>query len=256
MTRGHGAGRPNVVFILADDLGWCDLGIEGSRFYESPHLDRLARAGMRFTQGYAACQVCSPSRASILTGKYPPRYGVTDWIGAPAGAAWRELGRHSKLLPPEYERSLKADEIIFAEGLRYRYRAFADATLCNRRRLPEVLPARPGACRQMRQAPGELRSVEPVELVVALLPDLDQAVDVQLLQLGDVAVPLLFDAALDDPAGVGLVDVAVDVRHQDRHLLGQLVGEVGPRFGILLRPLAMNCRLSWVNTSGSISPLW
>ena len=58
--------RPNVVFILADDLGWCDLGVEGSRFYESPHLDRLACGEMRFTQGYAACQVCSPSRASIL----------------------------------------------------------------------------------------------------------------------------------------------------------------------------------------------
>ena len=119
MTRGHGAaGRPNVVFILADDLGWCDLGVEGSRFYESPHLDGLAGGGMRFTQGYAACQVCSPSRASILTGKYPPRHGVTDWIGAPAGAAWRELGRHSKLLPPEYERSLRADEITFPEVFR------------------------------------------------------------------------------------------------------------------------------------------
>ena len=118
MTRGHSAAsRPNVVFILADDLGWCDLGVEGSRFYESPHLDRLARAGMRFTQGYA-CQVCSPSRASILTGKYPPRHGVTDWIGAPAGAAWRELGRHSRLLPAEYERSLRADEITFAEVFR------------------------------------------------------------------------------------------------------------------------------------------
>ena len=117
--------RPNVVFILADDLGWCDLGIEGNRFYESPHLDRLARGGMRFTQGYAACQVCSPSRASILTGKYPPRHGVTDWIGAPAGAAWRELGRHSRMLPAEYERGLRADEVTFAEVFRRAgYRTF------------------------------------------------------------------------------------------------------------------------------------
>ena len=61
MTRGHSAAnRPNVVFILADDLGWCDLGIEGSRFYESPHIDRLARGGMRFTQGYAACASVQP----------------------------------------------------------------------------------------------------------------------------------------------------------------------------------------------------
>ena len=119
------ANRPNVVFILADDLGWCDLGIEGSRFYESPHIDRLAGGGMRFVQGYAACQVCSPSRASILTGKYPARHGITDWIGAPAGTAWRELGRHSKLLPPEYERSLRADEITFAEVFRRAgYRTF------------------------------------------------------------------------------------------------------------------------------------
>ena len=126
MTRGDSAAnRPNVVFILADDLGWCDLGIEVSRFYESPHIDRLARGGMRFTQGYANCQVCSPSRASILTGKYPPRHGVTDWIGAPAGAAWREWGRHRRLLPAEYKWSLRADEITFAEVFRRAgYRTF------------------------------------------------------------------------------------------------------------------------------------
>ena len=112
MTRRHSAAsRPNVVFILADDLGWCDLGVEGSRFYESPHIDRLARGAMRFTQGYAACQVCSPSRAGILTGKYPPRHGISDWIGAPSGAAWREFGWHSKMLPAEYEWSLRADEV-------------------------------------------------------------------------------------------------------------------------------------------------
>ena len=87
MTRDHIVNRPNVVFILADDLGWCDLGIEGSRFYESPYLDRLTRGGMRFTQGYAACQVCSPSRASILTGKYPPRHGL------PTGSAPRPAPR-------------------------------------------------------------------------------------------------------------------------------------------------------------------
>ncbi|MEE3219356.1 MAG: sulfatase-like hydrolase/transferase, partial [Planctomycetota bacterium] len=61
--------RPNIVFILADDLGWRDLSCEGSAYYESPNIDRIARQGMRFTRGYATCQVCSPSRASILTGK-------------------------------------------------------------------------------------------------------------------------------------------------------------------------------------------
>ena len=116
---------PNILFILADDLGWCDLGASGSNFYESPNIDRIATEGMRFTQGYATCQVCSPSRASILTGKYTPRHGITDYIGGRSGEAWRELGRESKTLPPEYEHSLRADEITFAEALRRSgYRTF------------------------------------------------------------------------------------------------------------------------------------
>jgi len=73
--------RPNIVFILIDDLGWKDLSCYGSEFYETPNLDRLAAEGMRFTDAYAACPVCSPTRASILTGRYPARVGVTDWIG-------------------------------------------------------------------------------------------------------------------------------------------------------------------------------
>jgi len=112
------ARQPNILFILADDLGWRDLGNEGSAFYESPNLDRLARAGLKFTQGYAACQVCSPSRASILTGKYPPKHGVTDWIGETSGPAWRELGRESSLLPADYEHSLRSSEITLADALR------------------------------------------------------------------------------------------------------------------------------------------
>src|SRR4051812_16826013 len=69
------ASRPNIVFILADDMGTMDLGCYGSTFYETPNLDRLAARGMRFTQAYAACPVCSPTRASIMTGKYPVRVG-------------------------------------------------------------------------------------------------------------------------------------------------------------------------------------
>src|SRR4051794_39292221 len=72
--------QPNIIFILADDLGWRDLGCYGSTFHETPHLDRLAHLGMRFTDAYAACSVCSPTRASILTGKYPARIGLTDWL--------------------------------------------------------------------------------------------------------------------------------------------------------------------------------
>lgn len=75
--------RSNVLFILADDLGWMDLGCFGSSFYETPHLDALAKDGLRFTQAYAACPVCSPTRASIMTGKYPARMATTDWFGAP-----------------------------------------------------------------------------------------------------------------------------------------------------------------------------
>ena len=72
--------RPNIIFILMDDMGWRDLGCTGSGFYETPNIDRLAAQGMTFTQAYAACPVCSPSRASIMSGKYPARLGVTDWI--------------------------------------------------------------------------------------------------------------------------------------------------------------------------------
>lgn len=119
------AERPNVVFILADDLGWRDLSGEGSEFYESPHIDSIAESGMRFTAGYAACQVCSPSRASIMTGKVPPRHGITDWIGARTGTQWRAHGRHNRLLPPEYEWNLRHSEVTLAEAFRQAgYRTF------------------------------------------------------------------------------------------------------------------------------------
>ncbi|MFB0525620.1 MAG: sulfatase, partial [Phycisphaerae bacterium] len=70
----------NFVLILIDDLGWMDTGCYGSEFYETPNIDRLAAEGMRFTDGYAACAVCSPTRAAVMTGRYPARTGVTDWI--------------------------------------------------------------------------------------------------------------------------------------------------------------------------------
>ncbi len=77
VCEDHGAGPPNVVFILADDLGWRDLGVYGSVYHETPNLDRLARRGLRFTQAYAANPLCSPTRSSILTGLYPARIGIT-----------------------------------------------------------------------------------------------------------------------------------------------------------------------------------
>lgn len=72
--------KPNIVFFLVDDLGWTDVGCYGSSFYETPNIDALAEAGVRFTNAYAACHVCSPTRASILTGKYPATINLTDWL--------------------------------------------------------------------------------------------------------------------------------------------------------------------------------
>lgn len=73
--------KPNIIFILIDDMGWSDLSCYGSSFYETPHIDRLAAEGMFFTDAYAACPVCSPTRASIMSGKYPARIGLTNYIG-------------------------------------------------------------------------------------------------------------------------------------------------------------------------------
>lgn len=78
---------PNIIFILIDDMGWMDLSCQGSAFYETPNIDRLARQGMRFTSAYASCPVCSPTRASIMTGQYPARVGITNYIPG------RETGR-------------------------------------------------------------------------------------------------------------------------------------------------------------------
>ena len=110
--------QPNVLFILVDDLGAMDLTNEGSTFYETPNIDRIANEGMKFTRGYATCQVCSPSRASILTGKYPTNHGITQYIGGPSGEAHRKKGRHDSHLPPQYERNLRASEITLAEAMR------------------------------------------------------------------------------------------------------------------------------------------
>ena len=74
--------KPNVILLLVDDLGWRDVGYMGSKFYETPNIDKLSTQGMIFTNAYAACAVCSPTRASIQTGRYPARIGVTDWIRA------------------------------------------------------------------------------------------------------------------------------------------------------------------------------
>ena len=83
--------RPNIVFFLVDDLGWSDVGCYGSTFHETPHVDQLAREGMRFDNAYSTCHVCSPSRASILTGKYPARTDLTEWLGGRPERAFEKL---------------------------------------------------------------------------------------------------------------------------------------------------------------------
>jgi arylsulfatase A-like enzyme len=104
------AQRPNVILFLADDMGYMDIGANNPRtFYETPHIDRLAAGGMRFTAGYAACPVCSPTRASIMTGKYPVRTGITDYIGG---------NRPGKLLPAPNQDHLALEEVTIAERLR------------------------------------------------------------------------------------------------------------------------------------------
>ena len=79
MAIPAGAAKLNVVFILMDDWGWADAGVQGSDFLEMPNIDRLAREGIRFTQAYAAAPICSPTRAAIMTGKSPARLDMTIW---------------------------------------------------------------------------------------------------------------------------------------------------------------------------------
>ena len=117
--------KPNVIIILADDYGWNDLGCMGSKYYETPNLDRLAKRSVMFTNGYANCSVSSPSRASIMTGQYTTRHGITDWIGEASGEAWAKKGRNTKLLPSEYVHNLPKSETTIAEALKqYGYRTF------------------------------------------------------------------------------------------------------------------------------------
>lgn len=103
----------NVVLFLIDDLGWRDLGCYGSDYYKTPNIDRLAAEGVRFTDAYAACNVCSPTRASLLTGKYPARLMLTQWL--PAGR-WDPT--KNKMREARFLRSLPLEEFTLSEALR------------------------------------------------------------------------------------------------------------------------------------------
>ncbi|MDF1660002.1 MAG: sulfatase, partial [Verrucomicrobiales bacterium] len=117
--------QPNFVFILVDDLGKEDLGIEGSTFYETPHIDALGAKSLRFERGYSACQVCSPSRAAIQTGKTPVRTGITDYISVQGRNQPEQWKKNTPLLPANYTSQLALEEVTIAEALRENgYRTF------------------------------------------------------------------------------------------------------------------------------------
>lgn len=118
--------KPNIVLLLVDDLGWKDVGFMGSKYYETPNIDKLASQGISFTNAYAACAVCSPTRAALLTGRYPARTGVTDWIRArfqlditelKAPAPYEENG-NKKLRTPSNPYWMELSEVTAAEVLK------------------------------------------------------------------------------------------------------------------------------------------
>jgi arylsulfatase A len=117
----------NFVIILVDDMGWMDLSCQGSKYYETPNIDKLAKQGMRFTDAYAACAVCSPTRAAVQTGRYPGRIGVTDWIrarfqrggrGTPKANPTAYVGGNRKLLCPPNPYWMEHEEVTIAEALK------------------------------------------------------------------------------------------------------------------------------------------
>ena len=112
LPRAAFAQKPvNFLFFLVDDMGMMDVGTYGSSFYETPQIDRLAQSAMKFNFGFASCPVCSPTRASIMTGRHPVRLDITDWIP--------ELPNKmaNKLIQPEDRENLALEEVTIAEKL-------------------------------------------------------------------------------------------------------------------------------------------
>ena len=108
----NSAHQPNVILFLVDDMGWTDIGVYGSDFYETPNIDALAEKGVRFTDAYAASHVCSPTRASLLTGKSPARLRLTEWLpGRPA------IDNEAIITAPKVA-ALSLDEITIAEAFK------------------------------------------------------------------------------------------------------------------------------------------
>lgn len=110
---GSRAQRPNIVFILADDLGWTDLGCQGSTYYETPNIDRLAADGLRFTSGYTCGPNCQPTRAAIMSGQYGPRTGVYT-VGSIDRFAWKTR----PLRPADNVQKLPLSKMTLADSLK------------------------------------------------------------------------------------------------------------------------------------------
>jgi len=129
------ARKPNFVFFLIDDLGWSDVGCYGNKFNETPNIDRLAAQGMRFTDAYAACPVCSPTRASIVAGQYPARLGIIDFIPG----HWRPFEKLT--VPINRQQYLPLKSVTLAETLKsagYTCGAFGKWHLGGKGRLPDA----------------------------------------------------------------------------------------------------------------------
>ena len=129
-THLRAGDQPNIIVILVDDMGWMDLSCQGSDYYKTPAIDRLATEGIRFSNGYAACAVCSPTRAALQTGRYPHRVGVTDWIrsrfqrgriGTPSKNPTEYVGgRNREFFCPPNPYWMEHEEITIPEALKAR----------------------------------------------------------------------------------------------------------------------------------------
>lgn len=135
----HIEAPPNIVFILADDLGYSQIGCYGTNYYKTPNIDNLASNGMRFANAYAACAVCSPTRASIMTGKYPARLHLTDFLSGNKKDTY-------SLTQPDWQKHLPLEEITFAEVLKdkgYQTAIFGKWHLSKEKTPPGSLPFNP-----------------------------------------------------------------------------------------------------------------
>mgnify|MGYP001590037007 CR=1 FL=1 len=131
--------KTNIIFILADDYGWSQSAVYGSDYYHTPNIDRLASEGIRFTNAYAACSVSSPTRASIMTGKYPARLHLTDFIAG-------NPGNDYPLSQPDWQKFLPLEENTLAEVIReqgYNTAIFGKWHLSVTKFGPESLPFNP-----------------------------------------------------------------------------------------------------------------